>query len=155
MARIFEVHVLPAGNGDCIWIEYGRLRKSAPYPDRMVNPGTYKRLKKKIQSLNLSKVHFDLLVITHIDGDHIAGALELLERSELPVSSVTSGSMATDICLQKRSRISARYRGETDNGSLNPKKKLRWNATSSLQGGRVCLEQDGSPIHVRDLPEGP
>lgn len=155
MARIFEVNVLPAGNGDCIWIEYG----DASSPHRILidggTQGTYKRLKRKIQSLTLAKVHFDLLVITHIDGDHIAGALELLERNELPVS---FGDIWFNgyrhLPAEKIEDFGALQGERLTTALLDPKKKLRWNANPAFQGGRICVQQDGSPIQVKDLPEG-
>ena len=155
MARIFDVHVLPAGNGDCIWIEYGE----ASSPRRILidggTQGTYNRLKKKIQSLNLAKVHFDLLVITHIDGDHIAGALELLERNELPV---TFGDIWFNgyrhLPAEKIEDFGALQGERLTTVLLDPNRKLRWNANPAFQGGRISVQQDGSPTQVTDLPEG-
>jgi beta-lactamase superfamily II metal-dependent hydrolase len=152
MARIFEVHVLPAGNGDCIWIEYG----DASSPHRILidggTQGTYKRLKKKIQSLNLAKVHFDLLVITHIDGDHIAGVLELLERNELPVS---FGDIWFNgyrhLPAEKIEDFGALQGERLTKALLDPKKKLRWNANPAFQGGRICVQEDGSPTQAKDF----
>lgn len=155
MGRLFDVHVLAAGNGDCLWIEYG----DAASPHRILidggTQGTYMRLKKKIQSLGLAKVHFDLLVITHIDGDHIAGALELLERDELPVS-------FGDIWFNGYRHLPAEkiedfgaLQGERLTAALlDPKRKLPWNANPAFQGGRICIQGDGSPAQVKDLPGG-
>lgn len=155
MGRVFDVHVLPAGNGDCIWIEYGE----AASPRRVLIDGgtqsTYKRLKKRIQSLGSADVHFDLLVITHIDGDHIAGALELIERHELPIS-------FGDIWFNGYRHLSAEkiedfgaLQGERlTTALLDPERKLPWNVNPAFQGGRICLQGDGSPTRVKDLPEG-
>lgn len=81
---MFSVTMLPAGHGDCLWVEWGK----ASAPRRMLidagTPGTYKRLKAAIKDrLGNGKAHFDLFVITHIDEDHIGGAIRLLEDSEV------------------------------------------------------------------------
>lgn len=155
MGRIFEVHVLPAGNGDCLWIEYG----DAANPRRILidggTQGTYKRLKKKIQSLNLPKIHFDLLVITHIDGDHIAGALELFGRNELPV---TFGDIWFNgyrhLPAEKIEDFGALQGERLTSVLLDPIKNLPWNANPAFQGGPIIVQQDGSPTQITDLPEG-
>jgi len=76
---IFELAALPAQYGDCLWLEYGP--ESAPH--RILvdcgTAGTWKILKQKIETLPADSRNFDLLVITHIDADHIGGALQLLQ----------------------------------------------------------------------------
>jgi beta-lactamase superfamily II metal-dependent hydrolase len=80
---MFRIDMLPAGHGDCLWIEYG----DPAAPRRVLIDGgprgTYKRiLAPKLHSLSRPERRFELLVITHIDADHIAGALELLQDKE-------------------------------------------------------------------------
>ena len=71
--------MLPAGHGDCLWIEYG----PEDSPSRVLidggTAGTHGRLKKRIEQIRGEQPGFELLVVTHIDGDHIAGVLKLLE----------------------------------------------------------------------------
>ncbi len=84
---MFNIELIQAGHGDCIWIEYGTTLDSL---HRILidggTSGTFKRLKKRIEQLTPDKRHFDLLVITHIDADHIAGVLKLLEEDSLGVT---------------------------------------------------------------------
>ena len=76
---MFRVEMLPAGHGDCLWIEYG----SEESPFRLLidggTAGTYSRLKRRMDQVLDEILSFELLVVTHIDGDHIAGVLKLLE----------------------------------------------------------------------------
>lgn len=82
---IFNLNFLAARYGDSIWIEYGN-------PD---NPhiilidggtgGTKKEIKKLINQLPGNK-QIELLVVTHIDRDHIEGILSLLEEDRLDCS---------------------------------------------------------------------
>lgn len=77
---MLRIDILPAGHGDCLWIEYGDPQR----PRRVVidggTTGTYKRaLRRKRFAVPEDQRCFELLVVTHIDADHISGALELLE----------------------------------------------------------------------------
>jgi beta-lactamase superfamily II metal-dependent hydrolase len=77
---MFRIEMLLAGHGDCLWIEYGDPKS----PRRVLidggATGTYKRvLRSKLVNLKEKERRFELLMITHIDADHIAGVLDLLE----------------------------------------------------------------------------
>ena len=80
---MLRIEMLPAEHGDCLWIEYGN--KNKPY--RILIDGgtelTYASLSDKIRSLDENDRKFELLIITHIDADHIAGVLKLIESSSL------------------------------------------------------------------------
>lgn len=73
---MFTVTMLPAAIGDCLWIEYGDESK----PNRILidcgTPPTHKALRKRIESLG-PKAFFELLIVTHVDSDHIGGVLPL------------------------------------------------------------------------------
>ena len=80
---MFRIEMLPAGHGDCLWIEFGDPKA----PRRVLIDGgavgTYKRaLRERLRGLPENERRFELLVVTHIDADHITGILELLEDSE-------------------------------------------------------------------------
>jgi Metallo-beta-lactamase superfamily len=75
---MLSIEMLPAARGDCLWIEYG----SGDDVHRVLIDGgiasTQHHIRKRIEELQPDKRRFDLLVITHIDLDHIAGVLGLL-----------------------------------------------------------------------------
>jgi beta-lactamase superfamily II metal-dependent hydrolase len=78
---MISIEVLPAAHGDSIWIEYG----SAPQVHRVLIDGgpahTYESgLRRRIAALQEEERKLDLMVITHIDADHIDGALILLQE---------------------------------------------------------------------------
>ena len=79
---MFRIEMLPAAHGDCLWIEYG----SGDLVHRILIDGgpahTYPALRERILHLPAEQRHFDLLVITHIDGDHIEGIVRLLQDAE-------------------------------------------------------------------------
>ena len=83
---MFVVDMLPADHGDCLWIEYG----PADAPRRILidggTPGTFRHLHPRIAALPPAQRRFELLVVSHIDADHIGGVIELLEDTALGVT---------------------------------------------------------------------
>jgi hypothetical protein len=76
---MLRIEMLPARNGDALWIEYGDPQS----PRRIIvdggTGGSYEDgLRARIDALAPEERSFELLVVTHIDSDHIAGALALL-----------------------------------------------------------------------------
>lgn len=80
---MFRLEMLPAEYGDCLWIEYGD--KNKPYRI-LVDGGTepsFDALQKRIKALDVNDRKFELLVITHIDDDHIGGILKLIDSMDV------------------------------------------------------------------------
>jgi beta-lactamase superfamily II metal-dependent hydrolase len=78
---VISIEVLPAAHGDSIWIEYG----SADNVHRVLIDGgpahTYEAgLRRRIANLPEDKRTFELMVVTHIDADHIDSSLILLQE---------------------------------------------------------------------------
>jgi hypothetical protein len=81
---MLRIEMLPARNGDALWIEYGDPQS----PRRVIvdggTEGSYEGgLRARIDALAPEERSFELLVVTHIDSDHIAGALALLRDETL------------------------------------------------------------------------
>jgi hypothetical protein len=79
---VFRIELLPAAIGDAIWIEYGDPAR----PRRIVidggpAPSYEKGLLARVLRLKKNDV-IDLLVVTHIDADHIDGAVILLQHAD-------------------------------------------------------------------------
>jgi len=74
---MLSVEMLPAGYGDCLWIEYGDPRA----PRRILIDGglssTEKILRRRIKAAG-AECRFELLIISHVDADHIEGIVKLL-----------------------------------------------------------------------------
>lgn len=81
---MFKVEMLPAADGDCFWIEYGDEKN----PNRiLIDSGrgeTGNLLKSKINELPEEQRHFELLIISHYDEDHILGIIKFF-KSQHPV----------------------------------------------------------------------
>jgi len=82
---MLRVEMLPARQGDALWIEYG----DAAHPKRMLvdggTPGSWQAVRTRIEQLGEGERRFELVVITHIDTDHIGGMLPLLEDDALGI----------------------------------------------------------------------
>jgi hypothetical protein len=81
---IFAIEMLPADNGDCLWIEYGDPSR----PRRiLIDCGAVSAARTVASRIELigapSERVFELFVLTHIDADHINGVLPLFGNPSL------------------------------------------------------------------------
>ncbi|MFM0059659.1 hypothetical protein PQR64_28905 [Paraburkholderia phytofirmans] len=79
MKSVFRMHVLAAGHGDSLWIDFGNPQA----PTRiLVDAGTQGTSGELTRALNLvrgeSPSH-ELFIVTHVDQDHIGGSLAIME----------------------------------------------------------------------------
>jgi hypothetical protein len=82
----FRIEMLPAQHGDALWIEYGDegatnriLIDGGPVP-------TYKFLEQRIGKVPGDERFFELVVLTHVDADHVEGLVRLFAEKPLPFS---------------------------------------------------------------------
>lgn len=80
---MISIEMLPAAHGDSLWIEYG---SSSQVHGILIDGGpahTYEAgLRKRIALLPKGKRNCELMVVTHIDADHIDGAIILLQDND-------------------------------------------------------------------------
>jgi|SRR5580692_8275625 beta-lactamase superfamily II metal-dependent hydrolase len=82
-APFFSVELLPARHGDCIWIEYGRddvyriLIDGGPVD-------TFERIQKRLAKTPVGDQAFELILLSHVDADHIEGLVRLLAEDPQP-----------------------------------------------------------------------
>lgn len=80
---MFDIRMLPADHGDCLWLTYGDERDPRHILIDAGTPGTWPRLRTRLDVARAQRggrLHFELFVVTHIDADHIGGAVKLLEE---------------------------------------------------------------------------
>jgi hypothetical protein len=147
---MFSIEMLPAQQGDALWIEYG----SEDAPTRILvdagTPPTYKAVKAKVLELAPEDRRFELLVVTHIDTDHIGGVLKLLGDRSLGLSFDEVWFNAwRHITPEAVDRL-----GPIDGEILSvllDEAGFAWNA--SFDGGPVAVPSRGS-LPKRTLPGG-
>lgn len=142
MSEVFRIHVLPAQRGDALWIDYG----PAAAPFRILIDGGIGRTGRvhlrDMLAAQGSPLEFELLVITHVDLDHILGVIELLENLPPGVSfkdiwfngwDQLKGSGLEPMGIKEGIRLS---------GILEQRHASVWN--KAAQGGAISLdEHDG------------
>ena len=143
---VFTIEMLPAGHGDCLWIEYGM---GTALSRVLVDCGTARRypgLHQRISQLPMAERHIELFVLSHIDDDHIGAAIPLLADTAL-------GVRYGDIWFNgwkhlPQDKLNARQGEEFS--ALIDKHKLPWN---QWQNGQAIVLGDGAlPTHT--LPGG-
>lgn len=71
----FRVEMLPAGEGDALWVEYG----DDAAPSRMlVDGGVFATHEALLDRVRAGQRRFELIVVTHVDNDHIDALVKLL-----------------------------------------------------------------------------
>ena len=74
---MFTIDMLPADEGDCLWIEYGD--DGGPVHRVLIDCGRRTAYRAVMDRLEADpSIELELLVLTHVDADHIAGAVPLL-----------------------------------------------------------------------------
>lgn len=145
---MFRIEMLPARQGDCLWIEYGEpgdvhrvLIDGGP-------EGTFQHLRARIEALPPAERRFELIVVSHVDRDHIAGIVPLLQARGLGVA-------VGDVWFNGWRHLAPGARGPVQGeilGAVIQDQGLPWN--QAFDGDAVVLAGDeGAPVtHV--LPGG-
>lgn len=137
------MHVLAAGHGDCLWVEYG----DPCSPTRILvdggTAGTFKPLKAALEMVRTPSPSHELLIVSHVDADHIGGTLALLEDPELAhqFKEVWFNGRSHLIQAQDRQPFGA-VQGERLTLALR-RTPERWN--TAFQHGPVVLPNSGAP----------
>jgi len=149
---VFRIELLPAGIGDSIWIEYGDPAK----PRRIVIDGgpapSYEQgLFARVARLKKDdpKAIIDFFVVSHIDADHIDGAVILLQQAK--EMGVQLGEIWFNAWPQIATPGPATFAPEQGEflGALIEKAGLRdkWNTRAG--GKAIFLSETGPP---REIP---
>jgi beta-lactamase superfamily II metal-dependent hydrolase len=137
----FSIEMLPAREGDCLWIEYG----DSSNPNRLLIDGgkseTYQEIRRKIAELKKPMVRFELLIVSHVDADHIEGIIDLLRDPKVAVDEVWfNGYRHLPGALEEYGPV----QGELVSATID-EKEIPWNETK-FGGDRISIPQEG------DLP---
>ncbi len=81
--RVIRIDMLPAAQGDALWIEYGGPNDTHRILIDGGTAATYDSLRARVRQLPEGKRRFELMVVTHVDADHIEGAVRLLNDPSL------------------------------------------------------------------------
>lgn len=142
---MFDIQMLPAEEGDCLILTYG---KKGQRPHRILidggTPPTFERLKRYILDELGPERHFELLIVTHIDDDHIGGILPLL-RSDLGVTFGDIWFNAWDHLAPRPLDMLGPRQGDQLGNLLSQRPKQPWN--QAFGRGTVVVPDTG-PLPV-------
>lgn len=154
---MLQLEMLPAGHGDALLLEYGEadglhriLIDGGPYYSYDKPGGLRQRLRALIAA---GKAEFELLVITHVDSDHIDGVIRLLQDEDL------SGLVFKDVWFNDWKQLQPQARGVLAGvhgeflGALLEARQLPWNSHPKLAGGPVVVPDRGE-LPVLELAAG-
>jgi hypothetical protein len=147
---MFDIEMLPADHGDCLIIRYG----TAARPHRILidggTPSTFKRLQSFIEALPPRERRFELLIVTHIDSDHIGGILPLL-RAKLGVEFRDIWFNAWHHLTPRAQRFLGPQQGDLLGNLLSQRPDLPWN--KAFKGDTVVVPDTGA-LPVMELDGG-
>lgn len=144
--------MLPAQVGDALWIEYG----SATAPNRiLVDCGTSSTWKGSLRSRleALGEARFELLVVTHVDSDHVGAVLPLLAQKPSGIGFDRVWFNAWRHLDPDSLDIMGPVEGEILSVQLD-KLKVPWNRSFRARDHAVRTPGPGSRLVTRKLPGG-
>lgn len=148
---MFTVEMLPAQRGDCLWLTWGDATERH---HALVDAGPQDtiatlvpELERRIAALPGRTDRLELLVVTHVDADHIQGVVSLLsDPRRVP--------LFRDVWFNGYQHLGEALLGGLDGERLTASLLAhpgRWNR--AFDGGPVVLPDDGDVPVVR-LPGG-
>lgn len=147
-----SISLLPAYYGDCIFLSYDGFNilidggTSRTYQDLHDRRNPNKALKKLVEQLQGDNQHIDLLIVTHVDDDHIGGIKEWFENN------YPADGFIREIWMNDN--IELKDTGSLQNSPKNAGGLLElWKERGQLYRNDIVMgvEEDRGPFHVRVL----
>jgi len=141
----FDIEMLPAGHGDALWIEYGQAEACHRVLIDCGTRPTAALISRRVEQMPAKERRLDLFVMSHIDADHIGGALPFLDT-------VRRGLRVGDVWFNGWRHLSGQLgarQGEMFSTAIQDL-ELPWN---EFRDGDAIVVQEG-PLPEYTLPGG-
>lgn len=145
---MLSLTMLPAADGDCFVLTYGDDGRCNNVVIDCGRSSTYERLRERLVAMRDAGERFELLVVTHVDDDHISGAVALAKDADLPLApeEVWFNGRRKDPTVQELGFASAKAFAEEA-------ARRGWLINHRFDGADVALV-DGEPLPVKRLAGG-
>lgn len=144
---MWSFEMFPAAQGDSLWLEYGDETEMHRFLIDGGTSPTYDLLRARLETMQPADRRFELVIVTHVDADHIEGIVRLLgDRS--------TGLQVDDIWFNGWQHISdalGPLQGEYLSSLIEREPATPWN--DAFDGAAVVVPDDG-PLPVRTLAGG-
>ncbi len=147
---MFTIDMLPAQQGDAVWIEYGMPGSVHRVLIDAGTPASAALIRARIERLPPEERRFDLLVVTHIDTDHIGGVLKLLAERPAELAFDDVWFNAWRHIDRAGSSVLGPIDGEILSAVLD---KLKWPWNEAFEGRAVMVPAAG-PVPAKRLRGG-
>jgi glyoxylase-like metal-dependent hydrolase (beta-lactamase superfamily II) len=139
---MFRLTMLPAEDGDCLLLDYGTEEEQYHVLIDGGRTSTYEAARPFLETIRKRGERIDLLVLTHIDADHIEGLLPLIADPCLPVD-------VAEVWYNGFAQLSGleHYGPEQGDAFSEALARRGWPWNSNFGGGPVVLP-DGKPLEV-------
>ncbi|MCJ7446579.1 MAG: MBL fold metallo-hydrolase [Bacteroidales bacterium] len=147
----FRIEMLPAIQGDALWIEYGTESRTRHI---LVDGGpinAFPAVEKKLKSLPDDDKRVELVVITHVDTDHIEGIIRLFadDRTRWPF-------MPVDIWFNgwrhlRKSEMLGGREGDFLSALISRRAFNEWNKAFDR---KAVMAGKNRPLPVKELKDG-
>ncbi|WHH58828.1 hypothetical protein [Petroclostridium sp. X23] len=127
-----NIKVLKALYGDCIILTYGLEQDKYILIDGGIGKQCYRSLKVFIDSLKENNSNLSLLILTHIDSDHIDGILKLFSEENFDFSKINKMWFNYGDFLDKELEA-IRYKEKNDILLHDETTKISWRQGTSLE----------------------
>ena len=153
--------MLPAHVGDALWIEYG---PAGAEPNRILidagtNPTWKNSLKARFDAFERARQagtstgRFELLIVTHVDSDHVGGIVPMLSQKPAGVGFDEVWFNAWRHLDPDSLDMMGPVEGEMVSVELD-KLEIPWNRTFKTQDHAVRIPPPGHKLRARRLPGG-
>lgn len=148
----FRLEMLPALHGDCMVVEYGDANRTRRMLIDGGPIGAYESLASRVALLPPGDRNFELIVLTHVDTDHIDGLVRLFATPKPWPFSVQDVWFNGWRHLEPQAGVLGGKQGEYFSALLA--RRLNAKSWNGAFGGHAIVVPDDGNLPVRPLPGG-
>jgi beta-lactamase superfamily II metal-dependent hydrolase len=147
---LFSIEMLPALQGDAIWIEYGKANSVRRILIDGGPIGAYDALETKIATLPEADKRVELIVISHVDTDHIEGIIRLFAEKRTRWQFMPKDIWFNGWDHLDKSKMLGGREGDFLSALIRRRANEEWNV--AFAGNAVVVEAD-EPLPVKELKD--